>query len=93
MPSADFRVSIEGSCNPTSSPVIETETRISWGKFEHFHRTPVGCTAQTLDGMDFAVRSPLVRYALPVPACCSSGRDFVPRFLQTPPYDDALALH
>jgi len=42
--------------------------------------------------MDFAVIRPLVLALGLISGFCSSGHGFAPRFLQTPPRDDALAL-
>jgi len=41
---------------------------------------------------DFAISCPLVRPQVPLSGFCTSGRGFAPRFLQTPPRDDALAF-
>ncbi len=40
----------------------------------------------------FAITGPLARHSRLVSGFCSSARTFAPRFLQTPPRGDALAL-
>src|SRR3954467_5630796 len=57
-------------------------------------RTPAGFTVQALDGYGLRDILPArpTRAAF-ISGCCSSGRDFVPRFLQTVPRGSALALH
>jgi hypothetical protein len=42
--------------------------------------------------MGFAKPSPLARRSRLISGFCSSARIFAPRFLQTPPHDDALAF-
>ncbi len=62
-------------------------------KFDNLRRTPAGFTAPAFDGWR---TSPFRggsshRYCLRSDSC-ASGRDFAPRFLQTPRHRDALAL-
>ena len=55
-------------------------------------RAPAGFTAMALDG--YGLRDILpARPTCLISGCCSSGRDFAPRFLQTVPRGSALALH
>ena len=66
----------------------------SWGKPRSLPRAPAGFTALALDG--YGLRGILP--ARPtngclISGCCSSDRDFAPRFLQTVPRGSALALH
>jgi len=42
--------------------------------------------------MGFAIISPLARHSRLTSGFCTSARVFAPRFFQTPPHDDALAL-
>ena len=65
----------------------------SRGKTDRFHRTPAELTTPALGwpwtSRSFARSSGWVGL---VSGSCPSGRGFAPRFLQTPPRDDALAL-
>jgi hypothetical protein len=91
MPSADFCAAI---ANLSVRSVRKPDTaQTSRGKFERLRRISAKFTGPVFDG-------PGLRGSLPVrPAgkasylvFCSSDRGFAPRFLQTPPRDDALAL-
>ena len=76
------------------APVPKDTTQISWGKPFSLPRTPAGFTASGLDG--YGLRDPLLARPLKTASlsgCCSSGRDFVPHFLQTVPRGSALVLH
>jgi hypothetical protein len=42
--------------------------------------------------MGFAITGPLARRSHLISGFCPSARTFAPRFLQTPPHDDALVL-
>src|ERR1039458_6582534 len=65
----------------------------SRGKTDRLRRTPAGFTTPVLDGRGLRDQL-LARPAgqAPVSGSCPSGRGFAPRFLQTPPRDNALAL-
>ncbi len=80
---------------PSVRPVSRTDTtQISWGKPHSLPRAPAGFTALALDGYglrDILPARPTNRCL--ISGCCSSGRDFAPRFLQTVPRGSALALH
>ena len=92
MPSADFCAAVTGLADPLS-PGLPDTAQTSRGKTDRLHRIPAGFTAPALDGCglrDHALARP-GRVGL-VSGSCPSGRGFAPRFLQTPPRDDALAL-
>jgi hypothetical protein len=57
-----------------------------------FRAQPPDLRSALLMDMDFAVTCPLVRRSRLRSGSCPSARAFAPRFLQTPPRDDALAL-
>ena len=57
-----------------------------------FPTHPPDLPSRLLMAMDFAVIRPLVQALGLISGFCSSGRGFAPRFLQTPPPGDALAL-
>ena len=63
------------------------------GKPSILPRTSAGCTVPALDGYDFATSCRSSGRCCLISGCCSSDRDFVPRFLQTVPRGSALALH
>jgi len=76
------------------TPVPWDTAQISWGKPRSFPRTPAGFTAAAFDGYGLRDWLP-ARPATPASLsdCCSSGRDFVPHFLQTVPRGSALVFH
>ena len=57
-----------------------------------FRAPPPNLRSASLMEMDFAKPGPLARRSRLLFGSCSSARTFAPRFLQTPPHDDALAL-
>jgi hypothetical protein len=57
-----------------------------------FCAQPPDLRSALLMDMDFVVGCPFVPRSRLYPVLCSSARAFAPRFLQTPPHDDALAL-
>ena len=57
-----------------------------------FDAQPLDLQPVPLMDTDFAVNCPLVRHRMPQIRFCTSARAFAPRFLQTPPRGDALAL-
>jgi hypothetical protein len=81
--SADFALR-SGRPRTTS---VSNPAQISRGKVDRLHRTPAGFTTPTLMAADFALARSSDRVGLD-----PSGRGFAPRFLQTPPRGDALAL-
>jgi hypothetical protein len=71
----------------------EDTSQVSRGKIDRLHRTPAGFTTPVLDGRglrDQWLARPAGQASLS--GSCPSSRGFAPRFLQTPPRDDALAL-
>ena len=66
--------------------------QISRGKFDRLPHTPARSTVRLLMAMDFAIISSLVQALGLISDFCSSGRRFAPRFLQTLPRGNALAL-
>jgi hypothetical protein len=91
MPSADFCSLVEGSRDP-SSLEFETMSRSPEVSLTAFHAQPPDLRFAPLMEMDFAVIGQLVRRLRLTSGCCSSARVFAPRFLQTSPRGDALAL-
>src|SRR5262249_42907360 len=57
-----------------------------------FHAQSLNLRSASLMDMDFVVPRPLVRRSRLMFGFCSSAAAFAPRFLQTPPHGDALAL-
>lgn len=77
---------------PAQSGLPDT-TEISRGKTESLRRTPAGFTTPPLDDhglRDHVLARPAGQASLS--GSCQSPGLFAPRFLQTPPRDDALAL-
>ena len=95
MPSADFCAAVRAPCGSLSPPSFpEGHSTDLLGKPRSLPRAPAGFTARPLMDMDFATSCPLVRpMGRLISGCCSSDRDFAPRFLQTVPRGSALALH
>src|ERR1035437_3030536 len=75
--------SVQNSGQPCRSPEVSLTA---------FPTHPPDLPSRRLMAMDFAVIRPLVPALGLLSGFCSSGRGFAPRFLQTPPRDDALAL-
>ncbi len=91
-PSADF-------CRPVRmnrsilSPDIRDKRQISRGKFDRLPHATAGFTTSALDG--YGLRESIARSSGTVcliSGSCTSARAFAPRFFQTPPRGDALAL-
>ena len=57
-----------------------------------FHAQPPNLRFASLIDMGFAIIGPLARRSRLRFDSCTLARAFAPRFLQTPPHDDALAL-
>jgi hypothetical protein len=92
MPSADFCTAINTPFDGFS-PAGRTTAQTSRGKFDRLHRTRAEFTTPVVD--DCGLCDPLL--ARPAGQAslfgsCSSGRGFAPRFLQTLPRSNALAL-
>ena len=92
MPSADFCGAVREDCS-TLSPGQDTP-QISRGQLSYRPCISARCIKHRPLWMeDFTVACPLVP-TVPhlISGSCPSPRTFVPRFLQTPPRGDALAL-
>ena len=91
-PSADF-------CRPvrmdrsTLSHDIVTDDRSPEVSSTVFDAQPPDLRFALLMDVDFAIRRSLVLRSRLRSSSCKSARAFAPRFFQTPPRDDALALH
>ena len=57
-----------------------------------FRAPPPNLRFTPLMEVGFAKPGPLAQRSRLISGFCSSARTFAPRFLQTPPHDDALAL-
>ena len=91
-PSADFCVAVRPP-HGDLSPDFGTRRRPPEVTSTAFAARPPNLPPRTLIVVDFAIGCSLVRPGRPhYPISCPSGRGFAPRFLQTPPRDDALAL-
>src|SRR6201988_4114989 len=92
MPSADFCAAVRPPYDGLS-PESGTQRRPPEVRSTAFTARPPNLPPRSLMTVDFAITCPLVRPGRPrYPVFCPSGRGFAPRFLQTPPRDDALAL-
>jgi hypothetical protein len=91
MPSADFCLAIRKPYG-FLSPEFETPSRPPEVSLTAFHAQPPNLRFAPLMEMDFAVIGQLVRRLRLISGFCPSARVFAPRFLQTPPRGDALAL-
>jgi hypothetical protein len=91
MPSADFCTAVSAPCRALSP---ESETRCSPPAIRStaVHTQPPDLRSAPLMEMRFAVFCPLARRSRLLSGSCPSARAFAPRFLQTPPRDDALAV-
>jgi len=90
MPSADFCAAIRRPFDLLSR--FRDTAQTSRGKTDSLPHPPPDLRFASLVDMDFVVDWPLVRRSRLVSGSCSSVPAFAPRFLQTPPHDDALAL-
>ena len=90
MPSADFCAAVRRPFDLLSRSCDTTQT--SRGKTDSLPHPPPNLRSTPLVDMDFVVDRPLVRRSRLISGSCSSVHAFAPRFLQTPPRDDALAL-
>jgi len=93
MPSADFCAAIDRPYDlfSLSAGANQRQRRSPEVSSTVFHAQPPNLRSAPLMDMDFAVPRPLVRRSRLIFGFCSSARVFAPRFLQTPPHDDALA--
>ena len=91
MPSADFCPAVRSPHGDLSR--FRDTRQTSRGKLDSLPCTSAESTLRALTvDMDFVVDRPLVRRSRLLSGSCPSARTFAPRFLQTPPRDDALAL-
>jgi len=90
MPSADFCAAVRWPFDLLSRSRDTAQT--SRGKTNSLPHPPPNLRSAFLVDMDFVVDRPLVRRSRLISGSCSSVHAFAPRFLQTPPRDDALAL-
>ena len=90
MPSADFCAAIRRPFDLLSR--LSDTAQTSRGKTNSLPHPPPNLRSAPLVDMDFVVDRPLVRRSRLISGSCSSMHAFAPRFLQTPPRDDALAL-
>lgn len=91
MPSADFCAALVAP-HGTISPAVGTRRRPPAISSTAVRTQPPNLRSAPLMEMRFAVSCPLARRSRLVSGSCSSARAFAPRFLQTPPHDDALAV-
>ena len=92
MPSADFCCEVKAPCDAFSRESA-THSRSPEVSSTAFRTQPPNLQPSALDGYGLRCHWP----ARPAPVClrsgsCTSARTFAPRFFQTPPRDDALAL-
>ena len=90
MPSADFCAAVRRPLDLLSR--LSDTAQTSRGKTNSLPHPPPNLRSAFLVDMDFVVDRPLVRRSRLISGSCSSVHTFAPRFLQTPPRDDALAL-
>ena len=91
MPSADFCRAVREPLDPLSRQSA-TRDRPPEVSSTAFHAQPPDLRSAPLMDTDFAAICPLVQRSRLLSGSCPSARVFAPRFLQTPPHDDALAL-
>ena len=76
----------------TLSPESETCSRSPEISSTAFYAQPPDLRFASLIDMGFAIMGPLARRSRLRSGSCTLARVFAPRFLQTPPRGDALAL-
>ena len=91
MPYADFCRRVR-MIYTTLSPVFVTYGRSPEVSSTAFRAPPPNLRFALLMDWGFAKPGPLAQRSRLISGFCSSARTFAPRFLQTPPHDDALAL-
>ena len=91
MPAADFYCGIKVPCDTFSHNSV-TRSRSPEVSSTAFRAPPPNLRFAPLMEMGFAITGPLAQRSRLISGFCSSARTFAPRFLQTPPRDDALAL-
>ena len=91
MPSADFCRRVRVICTTLSHEYV-TYDRSPEVSSTAFRAPPPNLRFAPLMEMGFAKPGPLARRSRLLSGFCPSARTFAPRFLQTPPRDDALAF-
>ena len=91
MPYADFCLEIRTPYDVLSHEAV-TPDRSPEVSSTAFRAPPPNLRFAPLMEMGFAKPGPLAQRSRLLSGFCSSARTFAPRFLQTPPRDDALAL-
>src|SRR5208283_992818 len=91
MPAADFYCEVKVPCDTFSYKVV-TCSRSPEVSSTAFRAPPPNLRFAPLMEVGFAKPGPLAQRSRLLFGFCSSARTFAPRFLQTPPRDDALAL-
>jgi hypothetical protein len=91
MSAADFCGAIKAPCDAFSHHSV-TRSRSPEVSSTAFRAPPPNLRFASLMEMGFAITGPLARRSRLLSGFCPSARTFAPRFLQTPPHDDALAL-
>ncbi len=91
MPSADFCHAVRTPCDALNHDSV-IHGRSPEVSSTAFRAQPPDLRFASLMDMDFAVNCPLAQRSRLKSGSCPSARAFAPRFLQTPPHDDALAL-
>jgi len=91
MPAADFYCAIKVPCDTFSHDAV-TRSRSPEVSSTAFRAPPPNLRFALLMEKGFAKPGPLAQRSRLLSGFCSSARTFAPRFLQTPPHNDALAL-
>jgi hypothetical protein len=91
MPAADFYCAIKAPCDAFSHDSV-TRSRSPEVSSTAFRAPPPNLRFASLMEKGFAKPGPLARRSRLISGFCPSARTFAPRFLQTPPHDDALVL-
>ena len=91
MPYADFCREITTPYDVLSHEAV-TPGRSPEVSSTAFLAPPPNLRSASLMEVGFAITGPLARRSRLIFGFCPSARTFAPRFLQTPPRDDALAL-
>jgi hypothetical protein len=91
MPYADFCRAVKAPYDAFSH-VAATRSRSPEVSSTAFRASPPNLRFALLMEMGFAKPGPLAQRSRLIFGFCPSAHTFAPRFLQTPPHDDALAL-
>ena len=71
---------------------MRDKRQVSRGKLDRLQRATAGFTTSALDGYGLRSHSPARPAVCLLSGSCPSARAFAPRFFQTSPHGDALAL-